>query len=335
MVGGAQLGLGLRARSAAALRAGVATADLHRLDPLWVYDSGRCVEAIAAMTYAVAAAPELTVGVAVTNTETRHPVVLANALATMSNLSGGRVVCGIGRGDSALKFIGEQPTPLAELEHRVGLIRALLYGRRVRVGARDYRLPEPPEIAPELLVSADGPRTARIAGRAGDGAIVSLAASPPMLERTIAQVRAGAQEAGRDPDALRICAWLHCTVADTTAAADAIMLPEIGRSLAFPVLSRLPVPGAVELEAAQRVRIAALAADQASERRLGAEVVALTGERLLREVTVSGTPEQCREKLARIMAVEHVTEVACNVYGPAGTSDRFALEVLGPLRAWV
>ena len=51
----------------------------------------------------------------VTNPVTREPAVTARAYATLQDISGGRMVMGIGRGDSAVRVMGRKPTPIARV----------------------------------------------------------------------------------------------------------------------------------------------------------------------------------------------------------------------------
>ncbi|MGH7862485.1 MAG: LLM class flavin-dependent oxidoreductase, partial [Candidatus Dormibacteraceae bacterium] len=176
-----KVGLGARARSSAALTAFGDAAAEEGFEHFWAYDSGRCVEAVVALSYVAFAHPGLVVGTATTNTETRDPAVLANALATLSNLTGGRVMCGIGLGDSAVRFIGRRPTRIADFADRLRAIRALLGGETINYNGRRYRLPDPPQKPPLLLISAEGPKTCTLAATAADGAILSLGASPGTL----------------------------------------------------------------------------------------------------------------------------------------------------------
>ncbi|HLI15139.1 MAG TPA: LLM class flavin-dependent oxidoreductase [Acidimicrobiales bacterium] len=328
-----RLSLGVRARSAAMLRELADVARAEALDRVWVYDSGRCIEAIASMAFVASEDPARTVGVAVANTETRHLAVLANAIATISNLSGGRVVLGLGRGDSALKFLGLRPTPLAELERRVVTLRALLDGEPVEFGGRRFRLPDPPRRHVPILLSVEGPRTCELAGRLADGAIVPMAARVEALRSAADLVRDAASKAGRDPSSLEVCGWLHGGCGPTDEAALEAVLPEVGRSLAAAVLARSPAwhEGARELDANVRARIAELAASQEDERRLGREVLDVAGESLFFELTIAGTAVACRDKVAALAQVPGVTELAFNVY-PPDASREFCRAVLGPFR---
>ena len=70
-------------------------------------------------------------GTCVTNPATREPTVTASALATLQEISGGRMDLGIGRGDSARRVLGKPPTSMAMLEEAALVIRDLAEGRRV------------------------------------------------------------------------------------------------------------------------------------------------------------------------------------------------------------
>ena len=81
----------------------------------------------------------LRLGTCVTNPATRDPSVTASALATLNDISGGRMELGIGRGDSARRVMGKPPTTLARLEAATNLIRDLVEGRTVNEDGTDHR----------------------------------------------------------------------------------------------------------------------------------------------------------------------------------------------------
>ena len=71
------------------------------------------------------------VGPMVTNPGTRDWTVLASLFATLNDMYGERTVCGIGRGDSAMRVIGYPPCNLATLEESIGVIKTLAEGGEV------------------------------------------------------------------------------------------------------------------------------------------------------------------------------------------------------------
>jgi 5,10-methylenetetrahydromethanopterin reductase len=73
----------------------------------------------------------------VTNPLTRHPAVTAAAAATLQSITGGRAVLGIGRGDSALAYLGHAPAPMAVFRRTLSDLQTLLSGGEVAFGADD------------------------------------------------------------------------------------------------------------------------------------------------------------------------------------------------------
>ena len=85
----------------------------------WTYDSHVLwQESFPLLTLAVQATSTMKFGHCVTNPGTREPTVLASGYATLHDISNGRMVMGIGRGDSAVRYIGEKPVRVAEFERR-------------------------------------------------------------------------------------------------------------------------------------------------------------------------------------------------------------------------
>ena len=79
----------------------------------------------------LASTKTMKVGPMVTNPGTRDWTVLASLFATLNDMYGERTVCGIGRGDSAMRVIGYPPCNLATLEESIGVIKTLAEGGAV------------------------------------------------------------------------------------------------------------------------------------------------------------------------------------------------------------
>lgn len=144
------------------------------------------------------------IGPMVTNPGTRDWTVTASTFATLNDMFGNRTVCGIGRGDSALRVIGKTPINLATLGKSITIIRDLAEGKAVEYNgttqqflwARNGKLP--------VWMAAYGPKALKLCGEVADGFILQLA-DPQIAAWTIAAVRHAAEEAGRDPDDIYIC----------------------------------------------------------------------------------------------------------------------------------
>ncbi len=107
-------------------------AESHGFEYGWTYDSHLLwQESFPLLTLAAQATSTMKLGHCVTNPGTREPTVLASGYATLHDISDGRMVMGIGRGDSARRTIGQQPVKVAEFERRLAMIKDFMNGREV------------------------------------------------------------------------------------------------------------------------------------------------------------------------------------------------------------
>ncbi|MEV4743730.1 TIGR03842 family LLM class F420-dependent oxidoreductase [Streptomyces sp. NPDC049555] len=160
----------------------------------------------------------LIVGPMVTNPSTRTPEVTASTFATLNDMYGNRTVCGIGRGDSAMRVAGRRPNTLAVLSTSMRIIRDLAEGRETDVGGSTLRIPWVRDGRLPVWMAAYGPKALALAGREADGFILQLA-DPYLTEWMIKAVRTAAQDAGRDPNSLTICVAAPAYIGDDLAHA--------------------------------------------------------------------------------------------------------------------
>ena len=152
----------------------------------------------------LAATKTMTVGPMVTNPGTRDWSVIASLFATLNDTFGNRTVCGIGRGDSALRVIGRRPTTLATMSQAMRVIKDLAEGREVTHDGVAFRIPWVRDGQLEIWMAAYGPKALKLVGEQADGFILQTA-DPHIARWTIGSVRSAAAEAGRDPDTITIC----------------------------------------------------------------------------------------------------------------------------------
>ncbi|HZA00396.1 MAG TPA: TIGR03842 family LLM class F420-dependent oxidoreductase [Acidimicrobiales bacterium] len=160
----------------------------------------------------------MTVGPMVTNPGTRDVSVTASLFATLNDMFGNRTVCGIGRGDSAMRVIGRRPNTLARLSEAMRTIRDLAEGRAVEMNGTAVQLPWVRDGKLEMWMAAYGPRALELCGREADGFILQLA-DPTIAEWTVGSVRAAAEAAGRDPGDLTVCVAAPAYIGDDLAHA--------------------------------------------------------------------------------------------------------------------
>src|SRR6185295_14318383 len=143
----------------------------------------------------------IALGPLLANPVNRHPTVTASSIATVDELAPGRVLLGWGVGDTAVRLAGLRPARVKELEASTRLMRALLDGQAVEVGAaRPARLPHHRPVP--VWIAAGGPRTLRMAGGVADGVFIRVGTHAANIKAAVDGIRAGAAEAGRDPAAV-------------------------------------------------------------------------------------------------------------------------------------
>ena len=162
---------------------------------------------------AARATERIALGPLLANPVNRHPTVTASSIATIDELAPGRVLLGWGVGDTAVRLAGLRPARVKELEASTRLMRALLDGEAVEVGAaRPARLPHHRPVP--IWIAAGGPRTLRMAGGIADGVFIRVGVHQANLATAIEAIRAGAAEAGRDPRSVRLGAVFHTVLVD-------------------------------------------------------------------------------------------------------------------------
>jgi len=170
----------------------------------WVFDNHLPFrEVYPLLTLMAVNTARMRLGTCVTNPATRHPSVTASALATLDEISGGRMDLGIGRGDSSVRSLGQAPTTMQTLEDAVILIRDLVEGRTADHGGADMALPWTKSRTLPTWIAGYGPMALALTGRIADGLILQLA-DPDLIRWMVGGMRAAAAEAGRDPATIKV-----------------------------------------------------------------------------------------------------------------------------------
>jgi 5,10-methylenetetrahydromethanopterin reductase len=163
------------------------------------------------LALAAAATSTIQLGVSVTNTVTRHPSVTAAAIATVHIESHGRATLGIGRGDSALRLIGESPSTMAALESGLRDIRTYLHGESVEAHGAQARLNWLPVDLPRVPIdlAASGPATIALGATVADRLTFNLGADPALIGWAVATARQAREQSGLDPDGMSLGAFVN------------------------------------------------------------------------------------------------------------------------------
>ncbi|MEC3956119.1 TIGR03842 family LLM class F420-dependent oxidoreductase [Nocardia sp. CDC153] len=194
-------------------------AETHGFSHVWTFDSHLLwQEPYVIYSQILAATRKVVVGPMVTNPSTRDWTVTASTFATLNDMFGNRTICGIGRGDSAVRTLGGRPATLATLRESIRVIQELGNGRSAKVGDTTIRFPWAQHSRLPVWVAGYGPRALDLTGEVADGFILQLA-DPDITAWTIARVRAAAERAGRDPKEVTICVAAPAYITDGTIGA--------------------------------------------------------------------------------------------------------------------
>jgi probable F420-dependent oxidoreductase len=188
-----------------------ALAEQHGFEYGWTYDSHILwQESYATLPLVADRTDRIKLGHFVTNPGIRDPTITASWYATMHDLSNGRMVMGIGRGDSSRRVVGLKPVKVAEFEAATAMIKDLMNGRPVVWNEKELKLEWVRNELPDIEVL--------VAGRVGDGVIVQLA-DPQIIQWIMDTARASAVEADRDPSALKCIVGAPSMISDDIADA--------------------------------------------------------------------------------------------------------------------
>jgi probable F420-dependent oxidoreductase len=171
----------------------------------WTFDSHVLwQEPFVIYSQILASTSRLMVGPMVTNPGTRDWSVTASLFATLNDMFGNRTVCGIGRGDSSRRVIGQHPASLATLAESMRVIKDLAEGREAMLHGTVVQIPWVRDGKLEMWMAAYGPKALRLVGEQADGLILQTA-DPHIAQWTIGAVREAARAAGRPYGAVTIC----------------------------------------------------------------------------------------------------------------------------------
>lgn len=192
----------------------VKVADRSGYSTAWVCDSQMIwQDPYVYMARGLAVTEHLRFGTAVTNAITRHFTVTASGHATLDEIHPGRVILGIGRGDSSIRTLGLRPLKIAEMREVIPRIRALTRGETLDLDGTEIRITWAGRGLP-IMLGCSGPRSMRLAGELADLVTLELGANPQALDWALGHIRAGAEDAGRDPASIRVVALCGMWVSD-------------------------------------------------------------------------------------------------------------------------
>lgn len=307
---------------------------------LWVNDDRLQKDVFTVLAAIALRTRELRLGPGVTNPYSRHPALLATAIATLDELSGKRAVLGLGAGGTNHRALGvDRRAPASALREALTVIRGLLEGEEVTLdgtvvrtdGAQLDFLPVRADVP--LYIGARGPKVLEAAGELADGVIVGNVASTEGWGYALDHVEGGCRRAERKLSDLALSAWVACAVADDADAALDAVRPLVATSLVTsrPVLADL----GVELPSgfARAMDAAGWSLSRDTVTRAASEVP----DALVRRFAIAGTAAQCREHVEELLdGAPQITELAIIPFPAPDQASvdvvrRFCSQVMGTM----
>ena len=291
---------------------------------VWMAEDYYFTGGISGAAAVLAATERIPVGLGIVSAVARHPALLAMEIATMARLHPGRVVPAVGLGlRDWLRQMGIHPrSSLGALRESLTALRALLAGEELTTSGEVFHLDHiqlayPVEVP--LFMGVMGPRMLHLAGELADGTLLSVGASPSYVRWARERIAEGAAEGGRDPDAHQVSTFTLFAIDEDGEKARA----EIRETLGFFLLT-MAQSSLIEVLGI-REQLLALAQD-------GTEGL---GDRLpddwVEDLAVAGDPDECAEKIRRLMAAGSTSVDLFPVPERASEHIRLAGERLLPL----
>ncbi len=308
-------------------------AEAQGFEYAWTYDSHVLwQESMPVMALAADQTSKIKLGHMVTNPAIRDPTVLASAYATLQDISNGRMIMGVGRGDSSVRYVGRKPMKVAEFEEALQMVKPFMNGKEVTWNGKQLQLkwvrPELPEI--EMHVAGYGPKALAVAGRQGDGVIIQLA-DPDIIQWIMDTARKAAEEAGRDPAALKCIVSAPSHISDDMAdARDQVRwFPAMVSNHVQDLIDRYGTDGSVVPKVLTDYVEARKFYDYDEHSRVGAKHGEFVTDEICDRFCVLGTPEQATAKLKEL---ESIGVDQYNIYlmteGQEAVLDAYGREIM-------
>jgi 5,10-methylenetetrahydromethanopterin reductase len=280
---------------------------------IWVGDSHLIWrEAYVNMAAVALNTSKVKIGTGVTNALTRHPSVVASAYATLEEYSPGRMVVGIGLGDSSVETMGMKPAKLSFFERTVQQMRDLFTGKEVELETGKIHLLHPCNRQVPVYIAASGPRMLELSGRIADGIIVLVGVADGYIAHAREKIAVGAKAAGRKVEDIDLVLWVPCAVSDKAPAKDAVKA-HVARVVAHPLPYVLDPKEQKVLEDIRKTYDYYHHMDQAANH---AEVIP---DWLVDKFAIAGTVSQCRAQIERIKQTG-IQQIAIIPYSAPGGS---------------
>jgi 5,10-methylenetetrahydromethanopterin reductase len=292
-------------------------------DYLWITDHFNNRNVYVSLAIVSAYTEKIKFGPGVTNPYLVHPIVTAQGVATLNEIAPGRVVCGLGAGDkTTLQMVNmKQKKPLATIRESVHIIREITSARKLEMTGKIFKVsgvklnfkvanPIP------VFIGAQGPKMLALAAEIGDGVLIN-ASHPRDIENAMIFVREGVNRTGKKLEDLSISAYTSFSIAPSYDKALKAVIPVVAYIVAGSpeiVLDHHGIP----VEVASKIRDAIVHGQWK-------EAFSHVDNDMVEAFSICGTPENCTEKIDKLMKVG-VNQIV--VGSPIGPNMRKSINMI-------
>jgi len=283
-------------------------------DHLWITDHFNNRNVYVSLAIASAYTERIKFGPGVTNPYLVHPVVTAQAVATLNEIAPGRVVCGLGVGDrTTLQMVNMKLTkPLGTIRESVRIIREITSGRMLEMQGTIFRVSGAKlnfKVASSIpiFIGAQGPKMLALAAEIGDGVLINASHSRD-IENAMKFIQEGVQRVGKKLDDLSISAYTSFSIASSYDKAVKAVVPVVAYIVAGSPEMILERHG-ISVELSTKIRDAIVHGKWK-------EAFSHVDNNMVEAFSICGTPETCIEKIDNLVKVGVSQIVAGSPIGP-------------------
>ena len=299
-------------------------AEIFEFNNIWITDHFTNRSVFASLTQVALYTNKITIGTGVTNYYHINPTVIASAIATIAEISGGRTVLGLGAGDKVtLGKLGiDWVKPLVGMKESIEIIRGLWKGETVDYKGEVFKIPHAKlnfrvKHSPAIYMAAQGPKMTELAAEIADGILVN-ASHPLDYEEAKRNIGIGMKNRKLPKRKFDVSAYTSFSIhekPDKAISAAKIVVAFIVAGSIPLILERhkIPVEHAKKIEAAL------------SKNKFG-DALGLVTPEMMEAFCIAGTPDDCISKIEQLRKTG-VTQLVCG--SPLGPNIPDAIKLMG------
>lgn len=306
-------------------------AEQKKLDSVWATDYAFYREPFSPLAAFALVTEKVRLGTGVVNPYTRHPVILAQTIAGIDELSKGRAILGLSSGVKGWvedQMGVKQTTPLQAIRETVEIIRELLKGRRVTHNGKVFRVRNvqltfrPTRAEIPIYLGAVGAKMLQLAGDIGDGVFFSSGTPVEFIKYAKQEIEIGAKREGKNLSRFDVTCLKAFSVSDDPEISLEIMRPYVAWHLSIRETDMFSTLGKVRAEEKRSIRERWLKGDHKG-------AIELVTDSMVNKFTIAGSPEDCVKGIERFFDAGVDTMVLMPSGPDLNKAVRAAIDVAG------